>query len=98
LAKVKWDIDTLRGSISTLNTEKGNLQAQRGQMKSEQARVGANWKSPAGQQYQNRLQNDMAVIDSIVSQLDTRLDSLNKALNCYSACESQIVTALRRLP
>ncbi|MDR1192867.1 MAG: hypothetical protein LBK98_01670 [Peptococcaceae bacterium] len=98
MAKVKWDVDTLRGSINTLDTEKGNLQARRDQMKATQGGVAANWQSPAGQQYQNRLLNDMAVIENIVSQLDIRLNSLRKVLDCYNACESQIVAALRRLP
>ena len=98
MAKVKWDIDVLRSSINTLNTEKNNLRAQRDQMKAAQSRVDVNWKSPAGQQYQNRLQNDMTVLDNILTQLDKRLNSLNKALGFYNTCENKVVTALRRLP
>lgn len=96
--KVRWDVEVLRSSIYTLNTEKDNLRSQRDKMKAEQNRVNMNWKSPAGQQYQNRLQNDMVTIDNIILQLEKRLGSLQKVLTYYSTCEAQIQTTLKRLP
>jgi exonuclease VII small subunit len=67
-------------------------------MKAEQGRVDANWKSPAGMQYQSRLQNDIAVLENILTQLDERTSALQKALECYISCEDNVQKALGRLP
>lgn len=98
MAKVRWDIDMLNSSMQTLRGERNNLQNQRGQMQQQRNRVDTAWKSPAGQQYQNRLANDVAAIDHIIGQLDRRLTSLQGTASRYKTCEDKIATALRRLP
>lgn len=96
--KVRWDVETLRSSIHTLTREKDNLKAQRNQMQVQRDRVNVHWKSPAGQQYQNRLGNDMATVDNIIRQLEQRLASLQKVVTRYSGCEDRVAAALKRLP
>ena len=96
--KIRWDVDILRGSVQSLKAERANLQAQRGQMQQQKERVDVSWKSPAGQQYQNRLTNDIRLIDIIITQLDKMIDSIQKASDRYNNCENQVSTAVKRLP
>jgi uncharacterized protein YukE len=94
----RWNIVSMRTSLNTLSTERNNLQAQRNQMLHTQNRVGVNWQSPAGQQYQSRLNTDIRILENIIAQLDRRIDSLRQVISEYETCESRVQNLLRKLP
>lgn len=96
--KVRWDIDTLNTYLQTLKKEQQNLRTQHRQMIQQKNEVGISWKSPAGQDYQNRLSNDIEVLDNIIKQVDRQIDSLKKAIKNYQSCEKAVKQSLRRLP
>ncbi|MCL2287253.1 MAG: WXG100 family type VII secretion target [Firmicutes bacterium] len=94
----RWNLETLKDSIQRLDSESNNLTDQREQMRVQQERVDVSWRSPAGQQFQNRLQADMATIDNIINQLMRRIESLRRVHTHYANCENEVRTALGRLP
>jgi len=98
LNMVHWNLDVLNDTIQRLDSEKESLSTQRIQMREQQARVDANWQSPAGQQYQGRLQQDMETIYNVIASLDMRIGSLRRVHAYYTTCESEIRGALGRLP
>jgi uncharacterized protein YukE len=96
--KVCWDTVMMADSIQKLRREQDNLRNQRKQMKTQQERVDTNWKSPAGQQYQSRLQNDVVTLDNILKEMNERTDALQKVKDVYIQCEQRIQIALNKLP
>jgi len=95
---VRWDLDVMETSLQTLEARKEELEAQRGKMQTQQSNVHANWQSPAGREYQARLEADMTVMGSVVSELNARITSLKRVNSIYAQCESDIQTAMGRLP
>ena len=95
---VHWNLGVLNDTIQRLDSEKESLTTQRTQMREQQSRVDANWQSPAGQQYQGRLQQDMETIYNVIASLDMRIDSLRRVHVHYTNCEGEIRSALGRLP
>lgn len=98
MAKVRWDLDELQSCIRSVKIERTNLQDRRNQMERERGDVNANWKSPAGQLYQSRLQNDIGVMDDVLTQTDRHMIALQQVADRYSDCENRVARALRRLP
>ena len=94
----RWNLDTLAGAIRRLQEEQSNLETQRNHMQTQQQRVGVNWQSPAGRQYQQRLGNDIATVNNVIEQLRRRIASLQRVQAHYSTCENEVRTALNRLP
>lgn len=95
---VGWDIDVMQTSIKKLTSEKDNLLAQRDHMMTQKNRVDVSWKSPAGQQYQNRLATDIMKLNQILDQLNSRLAALKKVVTLYKSCEDSVSAATKRLP
>lgn len=95
---VHWNLDVLNDTIQRLDSEKESLTTQRTQMIEQQARVDANWQSPAGQQYQSRLQQDMETVYNVIASLDMRIGSLRRVHKHYTSSESETRSALGRLP
>ena len=95
---VRWNLESLDNLINRLDIERDNLGMQYNQMRDFQNRVDLNWQSPGGRIYQNRLQEDMAALGNIISQLERRVISLRKVQGYYRSAESQVRIAVNRLP
>ncbi|MCL2016898.1 MAG: WXG100 family type VII secretion target [Defluviitaleaceae bacterium] len=95
---LRWNVDALRNAVGSLRNERGNLQASRNDLQSQLTRIGTNWRSPAGRQYQNRLTTDIRVLDNILRQLDRRIDSINRVITQYVNAEAQIKSRALHLP
>jgi len=98
MTTVRWNLDEMSRALVRLDTERRNLETQRNQMQAQQSRVDVNWRSPAGQQYQNRLQEDMGAIDGIVRFLERHGAALRRVHGHYSSAEQRIRSALSTLP
>jgi uncharacterized protein YukE len=94
---VQWDLEVLDNTLRTLEQKCEALGNQRNIMQAHRERVGANWKSTAGRDYQGRMQSDMDTINHIITQLQNRIVSLRKVLGHYTQCEREIQTALNQL-
>ena len=94
----RWNVASMRASLNSLTSERNNLQNQLSQMRTAQTRVGVNWQSPAGRQYQNRLTTDIRVLENIITQLEGRINTLRQAITEYEVCEQRVQNAMVRLP
>ena len=94
----RWNVASMRSSLNSLAAERDNLRNQLNQMRAAQTRVGVNWQSPAGRQYQNRLTTDIRVLENIINQLEGRINTLSRAINEYEVCEQRVQNAMVRLP
>ena len=90
---VHWNLQELGSAINALENRREHLSQGREHMRAQQARVGHNWQSPAGRQYQKRLQEDMALLNDILGHLHSRIESLRRVQQIYTDAESTIRVA-----
>ncbi|MCL1987597.1 MAG: hypothetical protein FWG64_06470 [Firmicutes bacterium] len=98
MAELRWNVETMRQTVGLLERERTELINRKAGMTNQQQRIDTNWKSPAGQQYQNRLLDDIATLDNIITQLDRRITALNDVNRVYDEAERNIRVAAQKLP
>ena len=95
---VRWNLQELNTALSALRQEHSRLSNQRTQLNVQRNNINTNWQSPAGRQFQTRLQQDLASLDRILALLSARIQSLTRLSNFYNQGEQAIANAVLRLP
>ena len=98
VSMVRWNLQDLGSIISSLERERSNLADGLQNMRTQKDRVGVNWQSAAGRQYQDRLHEDIADLEAIVSELEARIGALGRVRGHYEGAEQSIERAAARLP
>ena len=95
---VRWNLQELGSAINALEQEHSRLTQERTNMQTQQDRVGVSWQSQAGTQYQNRLSEDMTLLQNILQDLQGRIATLRRVNQYYSNAETSIRSAAGNLP
>ena len=95
---VRWNLQNLGSAIGSLEAERERLAQENFNMQEQSKRVGMNWRSPAGMQYQHRLVEDLTVLGNILNHLQARIGSLRNVERYYAEAEATISRLAGTLP
>jgi len=97
-SRYKWDVIELNSAVGSLKQASDNLRNRRNEMDRQRTEIGLNWQSPAGRDYQARLESDIEGIDNVLKELDEQIKALDRADDQYEKCEEEVKRATGRLP
>ena len=96
--KIVWNLNKLEVLAGTLKTQTERLEEQYKYLQNIKDNVAANWESPAGTAYQERMDADLGDMDRLIKALNNDIQAIETAKSSfYRECESAVRKRLSQL-
>ncbi len=97
MEKIEWDHIKINEIVQKFDSVISILEGQKAKISSLIKQVNDNWQSMAGEEYSQRINEDLAYITGMISTFSNARKDLAEACGIYAQCETDIKTKLESI-